>query len=173
MTSATLQFFASFMGRAKGTAASANLSVPIRTTSLNLSLSSTSSGASQINQVYGPQTRTLAGAASEELDLRSFTNALQETAQLFAEVRLFYIWHSSASLAVTGIRVGNATANQWRPFQLAATGVLDFLPGEGIIGISPTTTGIATTAALRYLKVLNLEAAAVATYEVGFFGSIA
>lgn len=173
MTSATLQFFVSMIGRCKGTTASSGLTAPIRTTNLNMTLASTSSGASQLNQVYGPQTRTLAGGASEELDLRSFTNALQETSQLFAEVRLFYLWHSSASLAATGIRIGNATANQWRPFQLATTGVLDLLPGEFIICGSPTTTGIAASAALRYLKVLNLEAAQVATYEVGFFGSIA
>jgi hypothetical protein len=174
MNSAQVTFVASMRGKVKGTAANAGLQSSLGLSSNFLaSLSSTLTGASQFNQGFGFSTtpRTLAGGASEELDTQSFTNLLQETAQAIAEIRLFVILHSAASLATTGIRVGNATANQFRIFGAATTTTLDFLPGEGIIGFAPTATAMPASATLRYLKVLNLHGSLTASYYVGWLGS--
>lgn len=176
MNSAQVTFVASMRGRVMGTAANAGLQSPLGLSSNFLaSLSSALTGASQFNQGFGFSTtpRTLVGAASEELDTQSFTNLLQETAQTIAEVRLFVILHTATSLATTGIRVGNATANQFKFFGAAGTTTFDFLPGEGFIGFAPTATAMPANGTSRYLKVLNLDATNTASYFVGWLGSIA
>ena len=172
MNSAQVTFVASMRGRVKGTAASAGLQSALSLGGyFTTSLSSALTGASQFNQAFGPASRTLAGAASEEIDTQSFTNTLQETAQAIAEIRLFAIIHLSTSLATTGIRVGNATANQFKFFGAAGTTTFDLLPGEGIICFAPTATAMPAGGTSRYLKVLNLAAALTATYYVGWLGS--
>jgi hypothetical protein len=173
MDSMSLRFSASILGRAKGVPGNADLETALRLSGFNVTIASTLTGASQGNQAFGPEVRTLNPSASEELDTQSFINKLGQTAQTIAEIRLFGILHLTTSLA-SSITVGNATANQWRFFGAATTTALQLKPGEFIILGSQTTTGIPASGTLRYLKVLNDDATAlhVASYRVGWFGSI-
>lgn len=173
MDSASLIFTASMRGRAKGIPTNALAQSPLTLSGFTLNLASTLTGASEYSKSLGPEVRTLAPSASEELDTQSYTNTLGQTAQVIAEVRLFLVLHLSTSLATAGIAVGNATANQFRFFGAAAATTFTLLPGEGVILVAPTAAAIPADATRRYLKVLNSDATAlhVASYRVGWFGS--
>lgn len=172
MTKLTLNWLAGFFGRAKGTAANALVASPLRTSALSFSLSNAGAGGTLANNSFGPQQRTLAGGANETLDWTNFTNSLQETAQSFGTaIRFFYLVHLPTSTA-SGIRIGNVGAGAWLPLNWPAATTLDFKPGEFVIIGAPTTTGLPVVGAgARLLKVLNLDGANAATYEVGSFGS--
>lgn len=172
MNSLNVNFIAGFgPSKAKGISGSADLKIPLRESNLSTSLSSTGSGASLANKAYGPQTRTLVGAANEEIDWTTWTSILGETAQTFATgIRLFYILHLTASLAST-ITVGNASGNKWLPFSWPSTGTMTFKPGEGIVMISRTTSGLLVDGTHKLFKVLNDHATLTASYRIGAFGS--
>jgi hypothetical protein len=171
MDSMTLTANFSFVGLAKGVTGNSSLQSPI-TKRFAISLTSSDTGAAQVNQSYGPlDAQTLAAGANTTIDLRSFTNNLNQTAQLFAEVRVFYFRHSTASVA-SSVTVGNAASNQFRPFSIPAATTITLLPGEGFVFFAPTTTAMACDATHKDFKILNNDGANAATYEIGAFGSI-
>lgn len=172
MTSLVLKFLAG-LSKSRGVGSSTNTAAifPIKTSALNVSLSSTGAGATLANQAFQRLARTLAAGTSETWDWTSFANIANDSAQSFATaIRFFYLVHSSTS-AASSITVGNAAANQWTPFGIGATTTFTFKPGEGVVFIAPTSTGLPVDGTHKSLKVLNNDGVNAATYEIGAFGS--
>lgn len=174
MTSLVLSFFAGFRkSRGKGITGNASALFPISTSALNVALASTGAGATLANQAFLKQSRSLASGTGETWDWTSFTNIANDTSQSFsAAIRFFYVIHSTGSLAST-ITIGNAgvASNKWTPFSWAATTTLTFKPGEGIIMLAPTSTGLPVDGTHKQLLVTNDDGSHAATYEIGAFGS--
>lgn len=171
MNSLSFRMSLGISGVAKGTPDNPDQSSPIRTQTLGvIALASTAAGGSLATQSFGPRVKPLDPAAAENIDWRSFANTLNQQAQQFATaIRLFYLLHSPAS-AASAIKVGAVGAGEWLPFDWPAGTTLTLKPGEGFAFFAPTPTGLAVDAARHVLKVLNLDAAQIATYECGSAG---
>lgn len=129
-------------------------------------LSSTDTGAAKATQALFYRDRTLSGLTSETFDLTSFSDALEQAGTL-TKVRIVAIYHSSESVATTGIRVGGGIP----PFQgsrSTASNTNIYKPGEGVIEISATSDGWGVTASMG-LQIANLSSD-TATYTIGVFG---
>ena len=118
------------------------------------------------------QTRTLAAGASEELNLFSFTSVLNESGATMTECRLFFVRHNSSS-AASSITVGNASATKFLPFNIPSATTLDLRPGEFLLFGAPTAVAMTVSNTAKLFKVLNNDGANSASYDIGWFGSVA
>jgi hypothetical protein len=169
MTSLVATLAAYFSGRAKGIPTNANAQSPL-VAAVNVSLSSTGTGATKANEAVGPEDRTLAASANESLDLSSYTNTLGETAKAVTKVRAVQIEHLSTSLA-SGIVVGNGT-NPFGGLLTTNTATFTLAPGQGVIMYSPTTAGMTVDGTHKTIKVLNSDAVNAATYRRTVLGEV-
>lgn len=162
------------------------LSVSGRFTKANTSLNSTSvsqnfsttstyttlgAGANAINEEY-IAVRTLAGGASENLDLAgSLTNFFGETIT-FARIKAISIELLTTTTS-TSIEVGGAAANQFvGPFG-AANDTVEVLNGGALAMFSAGATGWTVTAGTGdQLKILNNDGANTATYRITLYGAL-
>lgn len=172
MNSLTANFVADFhKGLASGTTANPLSRTPVAiANSLAVSLSSTDTGAGKANTAFGiGNTRTLGASTTENLDLTSFANLMNEAGSSASKIRFFYAIHIASSSA-SSITMGNA-ATPFRPLLLTAAATMTLSPGEGFIFISPTVAGMATAGANLW-KVVNNDAVNSASYEIGFLGEV-
>jgi len=123
--------------------------------------------ANQANQMFA-DSRTLAGSASESLDLSgSLTNAFGETIALTRIVAL-YIENTSTT---DSIEVGGAASNAVASIFGATADTIKIRPGGFLLLGGADVTGYAVVAATAdLLKVANLGAGST-TYKIIIFGS--
>jgi len=136
------------------------------------------SGDNQVNQIWW-DTRILAGAATEDIDLAgSLTNAFGATVTL-ATAKFIWIHNRSDEVSTSPVHsvatdahmtIGNAAATQFvGPFGAAAH-TLTLQAGDWL-GISCLKAGWATTGgALDKLKILNSDATDELMYDILILG---
>lgn len=170
MTTVTLNLVASLIGRCKGVTGNSALSRVLNGRTFNQGLKSTASAGTSTYASNGfDSSRTLAAGANETLDLRSFTNVLQETAQAMSKVRLFYALHLSTSTA-SSISVGNSGANAFIPVGCFGGTAAQLPPGGFIIVAIPSAGGQTADATHKDVKVVNNDGSNSASYVIGWWG---
>lgn len=157
----------SVSGRAKGITGNPALLATVAKT-LNASFSSVGTGATLIHNGYAG-TRTLAAGANETLDLRAFTNLLNETAQSLSKLKIIGVKHTSTS-AASNISVGNSGANALIVKGCLGATAAQFAPGGGLEIVIPTSAGVVVDATHKDVKIVNDDGSNIATYEIWFFG---
>ena len=134
---------------------------------ISAALTSTGSGASLANDALFVNNRSLAASGDETFDLTSFTSVLREASASMSKVRIFVVYHSSAS-AASSIKVGGA-ATPFAGIDDTAAAVKTLLPGHGYAIFAPTVTALGVSAG-QGVRVRNLDATNAATYSLGVFG---
>lgn len=167
MQSVYVTFSSSISGRAKGITGNSSLFATIAR-ALNASFTSAGSGATLITNGYAGS-RTLAAGANETLDLRAFTNILNETSQSLSKLKLIGVKHTVGS-AASNISVGNSGANALIVKGCLGATAAQFAPGGGLEIAIPTTAGVVVDATHKDIKIVNDDGANTATYEIWFFG---
>jgi hypothetical protein len=122
-------------------------------------------GNNQVNTVFH-DTRTLAGGASEELDLAgSLTNALGATVT-FTYIKALMIFNKSATQTLT---IGGAATNAWEAWTLAAGDAIKILPDGMLLLVAPLAGYAVTASTADKLKILN-SATNSADYDIWIIG---
>lgn len=123
----------------------------------------------QANLAWHDQ-RTLAGGASEDLDLSgSLINAFGDTMS-FARVKGIYITADSDN--VDSVSVGGASSNTWLSMFGSATDTIKVMPGGVFCNFAPDATAFPVTAGTAdILKILNDDGATAAIYNILIIGA--
>jgi hypothetical protein len=169
MTSLTAILGAFFSGRANGTPTNSRAGSAL-VSQVNVSLASTSTGASKANESTTLDSFTIAGGGTDTLDLSNYTNVLTETGKSQSKVRLVQIEHVAGSLA-SAIVVGNGT-NPFGGLLTTAAGTFTLKPGEGVIMYSPTTAGMTRDGTHKTILVTNSDGVSAATVKRVVIGEV-
>lgn len=168
MNSLSLQLL-SALSPCIGRGGPANVTGRVKGRTFNLALGSTQPAAFLATNGYDSGARVLGAGLNETLDVRNFTNIVNETAQALSKVRLFYVLHAPTSLA-SQISVGNSGANTFAPYNLFGSTPFP-LPKNGLVIVGvPSAAGILADATHKDLKVTNDDLTNAATYYAGWWG---
>lgn len=125
-------------------------------------------GEDQINQLWS-DSRSLAGAASESLDLSGvLTNAFGVTCQ-FSKVKAILI-HNISDDAAAILEVGGAAAAQVPLFFKHTSDIILVNQGAYFLACDPVTGYTVTGTTADILKMLNASADKTLTYEIVIAG---
>lgn len=125
-------------------------------------------GDNQADGYWGDQ-RTLAGSATEELDLAGVLIDAFGVTVAAAKLRALAIEADAANNAANNLIVGAAAANQWFPIFGASTHTLILRPGARFVYVNKLGTGLAVTAGTAdKLKFANSAATNTIIYRFTF-----
>lgn len=130
-------------------------------------------GAAQADLLFS-DTRSLAGSATEDLDLAgaTYTDAFG-TALAFARVKLIWFYAATANNAANKVNVTRPASNGV-PWFLAAGDGIALAAGAGFLWFDPGATGVAVTAATGDLiTVTNSAGTNTVSYDVLIVGASA
>ena len=131
---------------------------------------SNGTGANQANQHWHDQ-RSLAAAASEELDLAGgLTDVFGDTVT-FTRIKAMYIKNNGTA---SSLRVGGATATQFYPFVVDSSDILLIKPGGRVYIEAPDVNGMSVGAGTAdTLKIAHGNEDSVAlTYDIVLIGTV-
>ena len=134
-------------------------------------------GAGKADVSYGPARRTLAGGASEELDLQGTLKDMNNNAAIFARVHLFYFRNTKlntdvgATLEVGGV-IG--TVENFKLFK-STDDIAEVGPAGLIIMLEPSAAGRPVTAGTNdLLRIANVSSPSVSiSYDILIVGASA
>ena len=136
-------------------------------------LSTLGAGGSSYNQQWR-DTRTLAAATNDDLDLAgSLTDAFGATVA-FARFKVLGIWQTNANTADTHFRVGAAGTNPLSTLFVDTTDIIAAPRAGGcLIIVSTDATGYAVTGgSADSLRIRNTSAGTSSTYDIALLGAL-
>ena len=174
MNTLSVQLVASLIGKAKGVSGNPALNRVLNGRVFNAAMGITgtvTTGATYANNGFDAAL-TLATTASTVLDVRSFTNILNEPTQAISKLRMFYVQHAANSPA-SSISVGDSGANGLKPLGCMGTTAPVILPPGGMLLMAIPSAALAVTVntTAKDIKIVN-NGTTVASYTIGWWGEV-
>lgn len=171
MNTLSVQLVASLVGKAKGVSGNPGLNRVLNGRVFNAALGitgTTTTGATYADNGFDAAL-TLATTATTVLDVRSFTNVLNEPTQALSKLRMFYVQHAANSPSAS-ISVGNSGAAALIPLGCMGTTPVTLPPGALLLMAIPSAAlAVTVNATAKDVKIAN-NGTTVASYTVGWWG---
>lgn len=169
MNSVNVQHVVSVFGRVKGIPGNPGLARGLNGRAFNLALAASgTSGSTGFANNGFDGTVVVPATSTHVLDLRSFTNILNEPAQALSKLRLIYVGLADGSPG-TAVAVGNSGANGLIVQGAFGTTPVQLAPGAFLSVAIPTAAGVTVNTTAKDIKLANTETTA-ATVVVGWWG---
>jgi hypothetical protein len=176
--SLSLQFLGSLTGKGQGVAGNPGIRRVLNGRTFNIGLGLTGTTVATYANNGADQTHTLSvtgtTVATTTLDLRSFTNVVNEPTQAISKLRLIYVKHAPTSSA-PAIHVGNSGANALIVQGCMGTTPIQLPPNGQFVLALPSLAGETVDATHKDIKVAITGTSAgtgtvSAAFTIGWWG---
>jgi hypothetical protein len=133
------------------------------------------SGSGQVNEAW-QDVRTLAGAATEDLDLAGVLINGRGQTVTFAKIKAIFIKNTSdeqATATDAAMTIGNAAATQFLGPLGAAAHTITLEAGACLFVTAPGAGWTVTAGSVDLFKILNADATDILQYEITLIGTAA